>query len=44
MDDGKMFPARLNISATTTLYLVAEATFASGSCSAYGSINATRVG
>ena len=35
---------RIAISATTTYYLVAEATFSAGSVSAYGRISATRSG
>jgi len=36
-------PVRLSISATTTLYLVALATFSAGSVTAYGTISARRV-
>lgn len=36
-------PKRISLSATTTIYLVAQAVFASGSNSAYGTISARRV-
>ena len=43
-DDGVTIPAwRVNISANTTCYLVARASFSLGSVSAYGRISATRV-
>jgi hypothetical protein len=36
-------PVRVSLAATTTIYLVCEATFAAGSVSAFGTIRARRM-
>jgi len=42
--DGLTVPAKqINVSATTTVYLIGKATFSAGTVSAYGSIRARRV-
>jgi hypothetical protein len=42
-DSVTMPPKQINVSATTTVYLVGKSTFSAGSVTAFGSINARRV-